>query len=123
MLQPMKKKQLDQEKKRNYMPVYLLDKGLTVQLADSIIPSVRFFQKGNNDIVMGTSDLRYRKSSSWEGGADEDIYIINIKTGVKSLAIEKSSRVIMWEAFGTNPCNFLRIHLSFGCRRSILRFF
>jgi len=102
MLQPMQKKQLDQEKKRNFMAVYLIDKGLTVQLADSIIPSVRVFQKGNNDIALGTSDLRYRKSSSWEGGADEDIYIINIKTGVKSLVIEKSSRVTM-----SPTCKFL----------------
>ena len=45
-LQPMQKKQLEQEKKRTYQAVYHLDNGLVFQLADTIIPSVRISQKG-----------------------------------------------------------------------------
>jgi dipeptidyl aminopeptidase/acylaminoacyl peptidase len=103
LLQPMQKKQLDQEKKRNYLAVYHVDKGIIFQLADSAIPSVRTYQKGNNDIALGTSDLKYRKSSSWEGGSNEDVYIINIETGTKKLVLEKStSRVSI-----STSCKFL----------------
>jgi dipeptidyl aminopeptidase/acylaminoacyl peptidase len=103
LLQPMQKKQLDQEKKRNYTAVYHIEKGLMIQLADTIIPSVRFFQKWNNEIALGLSDLKYRKSSSWDGGSNEDIYIINTVTGTKTLAIEKAgSRV-----FVSPACKFL----------------
>jgi dipeptidyl aminopeptidase/acylaminoacyl peptidase len=103
LLQPMQKKQLDQEKKRTYMAVYHVDRGLMYQLADPKIPAVRVFQKGNNDIALGTSDLKYRRSASWEGGANEDVYIINVETGTKTLAIEKAvSRVSL-----SPTCKFL----------------
>jgi hypothetical protein len=94
LLQPTQKKQLEQEQKRNYMAVYHINKGIMNQLADTSIPNVRIFQKGNNDIALGTSDLKYRKSSSWDGNTDEDVYIINVETGLKSLVLEKNrSRV------------------------------
>jgi dipeptidyl aminopeptidase/acylaminoacyl peptidase len=94
LLQPMQKKQLDQEKKRSYIAVFHIDNGKTFQIGDSVIPSVRISQKGNNDIVVGTSDLKYRRSSSWDGGSNEDVYIINVETGVKTLVLEKvGSRV------------------------------
>jgi len=103
VLQPMQKKQLEQEKKRNYTAVYQIDKGVMHQLADSTIPTVRITQKGNSDVVLGTSDLKYRKASSWDGGANEDVYIINLKTGIKTLIIEKAgSRV-----FISPECNYL----------------
>ena len=103
VLQPMQKKQLEQEKKRNYTAVYQIDKGVMHQLADSTIPTVRITQKGNSDVVLGTSDLKYRKASSWDGGTNEDVYVINLKTGIKTLIIEKAgSRV-----FISPECNYL----------------
>jgi dipeptidyl aminopeptidase/acylaminoacyl peptidase len=94
VLQPMQKKQLEQEKKKNYTAVYLLDKKEMVQLADSTIPTARLTQKANKDLVLGTSDLKYRKSSSWDGGANEDVYLLNVITGSRSLIVEKAgSRV------------------------------
>jgi dipeptidyl aminopeptidase/acylaminoacyl peptidase len=103
LLQPMQKKQLEQEKKRNYTAVYDIAKGVMFQLADSAIPSVKLFQKGNNDIALGTSDLNYRKSSSWEGETRQDVYLINIETGRKSLALSKcGSRVFL-----SPTCKFL----------------
>jgi dipeptidyl aminopeptidase/acylaminoacyl peptidase len=91
ILQPMQKKQLDQERKRTWMAVYHIDNGLMYQLADTNIPSVRTSQKGNSVIALGTSDLKYRKSSSWDGGTSSDYYIINIETGTKTLVLEKCS--------------------------------
>jgi dipeptidyl aminopeptidase/acylaminoacyl peptidase len=94
VLQPMQKKQLDQELKRSYLAVYLIDKGVMHQLADKDLPSVRTIQKGNNDIAIGSSDLKYQKESSWEGGNPADHYIINVETGRKNMVLEKlDSRV------------------------------
>lgn len=103
ILQPMQKKQLDLEKKRSYLAVFDVDKSTIHQLADSTIPTVKVYQKGNNDIAMGTSDLRYRRSASWDGGGTQDVYIVNVKTGIKSLELEKcNSNVYLSPA-----CKFL----------------
>jgi len=91
VLQPMQKKDLDQESKRTYMAVYHLNTGNMFQLADSVIPSVRTAQKGDGLLALGSSDLKYRRSSSWEGVSNTDYYLINVSTGLKTLALEKCS--------------------------------
>jgi dipeptidyl aminopeptidase/acylaminoacyl peptidase len=88
VLQPMQKKQLEQDKKQTWMAVYHTDSKLILQLADTVIPSVRTYQKGNSIIGLGSSDLKYLKSSSWEGGSASDYYIVNIETGTKKLLLE-----------------------------------
>jgi dipeptidyl aminopeptidase/acylaminoacyl peptidase len=103
LLQPMQKKQLEQEKKRNYLAVYHTDKGAVFQIADSTIPTVRLSQKGNSEIALGSSDLKYRRSSSWDGRTDEDVYIINVNTGVKKLAVEKAETRV----FISPACKYL----------------
>ena len=89
VLQPMQKKQLDQERKRTWQAVYHINKGIMFQLADSVIPNVKIFQKGNSTLALGSSNLKYLKSSSWDGGASGDYYIINVENGTKTLILEK----------------------------------
>ncbi len=91
VLQPMQKKQLDQELKRTYLAVYHIDNGKIFQLADTLIPVVRTFQKGNSILGIGTSNLKYLKSSSWTGRISNDYFFINIETGTKTLALEDCS--------------------------------
>ncbi len=88
-LQPMQKKNLEQERKRTWMAVYHINTGKMLQLADTLIPSVRTIQKGNGLIALGSSDLKYQKSSSWEGGSGSDYYLVNVATGSKKLVLEK----------------------------------
>jgi predicted peptidase len=88
VLQPMQKKQVDQEQKRSYLAVYHLDKNLMFQLASEEMPTVRTIQKGNNDIALGSSDMKYLKESSWEGETSADYLIVNVETGTKSLVLE-----------------------------------
>ncbi len=96
VLQPMQKKQLDQERKRSWMAVYHIDRGVMFQLADTNIQTVRTFQKGNNTTALGSSDKKYLKSSSWDGGSTSDYYLVNVETGAKSLILEKCpSRAIL----------------------------
>jgi dipeptidyl aminopeptidase/acylaminoacyl peptidase len=89
ILQPMQKKQLEQEKKRTWLAVYHINDGQMFQLGDSVIPSVRTYLKGNGTIALGSSDLKYRKSSSWEGDSYTDYYFINVNTGAKIPAFVK----------------------------------
>jgi dipeptidyl aminopeptidase/acylaminoacyl peptidase len=94
ILQPMQKKELDQNQKKSYMAVYHIDKNVMFQLANKELPTVRTIQKGNNDIALGSSDLKYLKESSWEGDSPSDYFIINVETGTKTLTLEKfESRV------------------------------
>lgn len=96
LLQPMQRKQLEQEKKRSYQAVYHIDRSVMFQLADSLLPSVRTNQKGNSLFAIGSSELKYQKESSWEGSSSADYYLINVETGTKTLVFEKcSSRVYL----------------------------
>jgi dipeptidyl aminopeptidase/acylaminoacyl peptidase len=103
VLQPMQKKQLDQERKRTWQAVFHVDNGRMFQLADTTIPTVRSFQKGNSLLALGTSDLKYRRSSSWEGDSNSDYYFVNIENGTKTLAVEKCSS----RAFLSPSCKYL----------------
>lgn len=89
ILQPMQKKQLDEENKRSFIAVYHINSNKMFQIADTAIPNIRTFQKGNNVLALGSSDLKYRKSSSWDGGSSSDYYLINLNTGIKTQILEK----------------------------------
>jgi dienelactone hydrolase len=66
------------------------------QLASREIPTVRTMQKGNNDIALGSSDLKYQKYSSWDANNYSDYYLVNVETGIKTQVLEKAaSRVIL----------------------------
>jgi dipeptidyl aminopeptidase/acylaminoacyl peptidase len=88
VLQPMQKKQLDQDLKRNYQAVFHIDKGVMFQLANGDLPTVRTIQKGNGDLALGSSDLKYQKETSWEGGSNSDYYLVNVETGTKTMLFE-----------------------------------
>jgi dipeptidyl aminopeptidase/acylaminoacyl peptidase len=85
----MQKKQLEQEKKRTWMAVYHTDSKKVFQLADTAMPDLRTYQKGNNRYALGSSNLRYRKASSWEGGSPSDYYLVDVESGTRKLLIEK----------------------------------
>ncbi len=88
VIQPMQKKQLDREKKRTWMAVYNIKENRMVQLGDSLIPNVRSVNKGNGNLALGSSDINYRRSSSWTGQDSNDYYLINMSTGVRRLVVD-----------------------------------
>ncbi|HRT89858.1 MAG TPA: prolyl oligopeptidase family serine peptidase [Bacteroidales bacterium] len=94
ILQPMQKKQIDQEKKRTWQAVYHLDRKKMIRLADSTMPSVITLQRGNCDIALGSSNLPYRKLISWDASNYTDYYIVNLETGERKMILRKApSRV------------------------------
>ena len=80
--------QLKQDKKHTYRAVYHVKNKKFVQLADNQVPYVR--TTNNDKAILGRSDLNYRKLRTWEGFFS-DYYIIDLKTGKKSLITEKLS--------------------------------
>lgn len=96
LLQPMQKKQLDQELKRTYQAVYHTGKNVMLQLGDSLIASVRVNPEINAGYVLGSSNNEYRKMSSWESRNYADYYAINVETGLKTKVLPKHpSQVIL----------------------------
>lgn len=92
-LQPMQKKELENEKKRSYMAVYHADRHTMVQLASKDLPEVKTVLKGNGNFALGSSDLKYRKLVSWDKEYN-DYYIINVETGTNNLSLEKASSIV-----------------------------
>jgi dipeptidyl aminopeptidase/acylaminoacyl peptidase len=90
ILQPMQKKRLEDERKRSYQAVYHIARGIMVQLADTMVPEFKTFQKGNSEIALGTSNLKYRKSLSWDNNNYTDYYVVNIETGLRKMVLENS---------------------------------
>jgi dipeptidyl aminopeptidase/acylaminoacyl peptidase len=89
ILQPMQKLQLNQELRRTYLAVFHTDRNLMIQLATKEIPSVRTNRKGDNDLALGTSDLKYRMLSSWDANNYTDYYLVNVENGKSTLVFEK----------------------------------
>jgi len=85
----MQKKQLDQELKRTYQAVYHTDRNIMFQLADTLVSSVRVDPKSKYDYVLGVSNEKYQKLSSWDSRNYADYYIVNIETGAKNRVLEK----------------------------------
>ncbi len=83
-IQPMQKKQLDQELKRTYQAVYHTNRNIMFQLADTSIPTVRVDPKSTSSYVLGISDKKYQKLSSWETRRYADYYIVNEETGTRT---------------------------------------
>lgn len=92
-LQPQQKINLDKEKKRTYLAVYLTDKDKFVQLADPSVKSVQTIRKGDGTIALGTDDTPYKLQASWTGRSLSDYYLIDLETGNRQLAVKAKSMV------------------------------
>ena len=92
-LQSQQKVELKTEKKRTYLAAYHVHTAEFVQLADKEVNSVRLIQKGNGDIALGTDRSNYQRSSSWTGKRSGDHYLINVRSGDRSLILKEKSWV------------------------------
>lgn len=87
LLQPMQLKQLEQEKRRTYRALYDVKSGRMVQLASPDVPDVEVADRGDGAIALGSSNLPYRKASSW-GEDGTDYYLVDVQTGKATRVIE-----------------------------------
>lgn len=94
LLQPQQKVQLKNEQQRTFIAVYHLPKAKMVQLANEEMPSVRFLQKKDADVALGSSSLKYRKETSWDSNRYGDYYLVDVKTGKSTLIKEKAPSTV-----------------------------
>ena len=85
-LHTQQKVQLESEKKRNYAIVYNTETGSVVPLANPDMPDVNFAHLLNADVAVGYTSEPYQLSSTWEGSAKNDISLVDLKTGDRTLA-------------------------------------
>ncbi|MEW6510972.1 MAG: prolyl oligopeptidase family serine peptidase [Bacteroidota bacterium] len=82
-IQPQQLKMLDEEKKRSHQAVvHLADRGF-VQLGDTSLPAIDIGDEGNAELGLGTSDLSYRRSRSWEGYSRYDLFAVDLRSGAR----------------------------------------
>lgn len=88
-LQSQQLKELEEDKKRSYLAVYRIPEKKLIQLADTLVPEVKTIRKGNAEIAIGYSDLPYQLLESWESANYKDIYLLDLKTGVRKKTLNK----------------------------------
>ena len=100
LLQPMQKKRLEQELKRTYQAVYHTDRNIMVQLADTSMPSMRLDPKSSSPVLLGSSDVKYQKLSSWESENYTDYFVVNLENGSRTKILEKHPSMVMMSPSG-----------------------
>jgi dipeptidyl aminopeptidase/acylaminoacyl peptidase len=90
LLQPQQLLQAERERRRNYRAVYNIKSKKLIQLATLKVPDVRIDPRSPSRLVVGSSNMPYRKMLSWDIPGFQDTYLINLDTGVVETIIEKS---------------------------------
>jgi dipeptidyl aminopeptidase/acylaminoacyl peptidase len=89
-LQPQQLLQAEMERRRSYRATYNLRSKKVIQLATKDIPSVRIDSRSKSNLVVASSNMRYRKTLSWDIPGFQDSYLINLDTGKRETLVEKS---------------------------------
>ncbi|GAB4277571.1 MAG: prolyl oligopeptidase family serine peptidase [Marinilabiliales bacterium] len=102
-LQSQQELDLEKEKKRTYLAVYNILNNKTFQLEDTVIIESRLSMEGNGKYALGFNPVPYAYKTQWEFPEYNDIYLINLDNGEKTL-ISKECRNIV----GLSPeCHFI----------------
>jgi dipeptidyl aminopeptidase/acylaminoacyl peptidase len=86
---PQQNKQLDTEKKRSYLAVYDLAARSIKQVGDKEVPTIKLGNEGNSKILLGESDVKYRKMITWDTQNFSDVYVFDLASNTKKLVQEK----------------------------------
>lgn len=93
-LQPQQLKQLEKDKKKYYTAVYFPEKDVLCQLADESMPDLRIDKKSKDKYSLGYSNLPYLHNSSWDGGNNRDVYLVNRETGERKEIIHQANSFV-----------------------------
>ncbi len=84
-LQPMQLANLSKKLKESFLAMVDLKSDRFLQLGSDELDSIDLPEDGNEDFALASSDNGNRVASQWEGGTLKTAYVINLKTGEKSL--------------------------------------
>jgi dipeptidyl aminopeptidase/acylaminoacyl peptidase len=74
---------VDNEKKRSYDVVWHIADNSFVPLASPDLPELSFGDERNASVALGYSEEPYLQLLSWEGTARRDLWLLDVKTGVR----------------------------------------
>ena len=89
-IQPMQLKNKSQEERKTYWSILELKSGAVVQLATPEIDNVSLENKIKHEFALASSDQAYRRNYSWDIQIGRDLYLVDFKTGNKTL-LEKNA--------------------------------
>ena len=87
-LQPQQLLQAEVERKRDYRAVYEIKTKKVVQLATRQIPVVDIDYRSSANVAVANTNMRYRKTLSWDVPGLQDAYLVNLGTGKSELVLE-----------------------------------
>jgi dipeptidyl aminopeptidase/acylaminoacyl peptidase len=90
LIQPVQLRRLQQERRRSYQAVVHLRDDRVVQLEDEQLPSVSVGARGNSDFATGSAAAPYARLSSWDSPGWSDDYLVNVRTGERTLVRERA---------------------------------
>ena len=76
---------------KSYLSVFDIEKNQIINLQDDLLENVITTKDNNSRYILGYSNDPYLIESTWDYPSKRDIYIIDVETGKKILAIEKVS--------------------------------
>ena len=88
-LQPQQLIQAETERKRDYRAAYVLKSKKVLQLANRQIPDISIDYRSPSDVAVANTNMRYRRTLSWDYPGFHDSYLINLNTGKQHLVLEK----------------------------------
>jgi dipeptidyl aminopeptidase/acylaminoacyl peptidase len=89
-IQPVQLRRLPEERRRTFEAVVHLRDGRVVQLADERLPSVTVGARGDADLASGTASEPYAVESSWDSPNWSDQYLIDVRTGERTLVRQRA---------------------------------
>ena len=92
-IQPMQKVRANVERSRSYRCAYTVADKHVTQLADLSMPEAIPSEDGR--YALGTDDRPYRREQEYDERY-EDVYITDVATGARKLAVKKSSGRLAW---------------------------
>lgn len=81
---PQQSKTVDTEKKRSYLAVYDLGARTIKQVGDKEVPTITLGNEGNSKILLGESDVKYRKAITWNTHIPSDVYVYDLATNTRN---------------------------------------
>lgn len=85
-INPNQKVMWSRLQRRTHTGVYHLEEGRAIQLGDEDLQIQGY--PDNPRRALASTDLPYRKESTWTGG-NEDIYLVDLETGARTLVVER----------------------------------
>lgn len=89
LIYPQQNKQLDAEKKRSYLVTLDLNEKKITQLGSREIPDVQWGDEGNASVVLGETNVPYRKIITWDASAYNDAYLFDLKGQHQKMVAQK----------------------------------